>query len=355
MKEIIKQIKARETDVNVSIVLNTHRTKPDNQQDRILLKNLVKQAEERLLMSHDKQRVQGIMDHLNQCAESIDHNYNLEGLILFANGSHHEYHRIPVQVKDRVAIGPTFATRDLIRAQQMNTEYYILTISRPMARLFQAHTDQIIKEFHGEFPMKSDAYTTDTVELTSPKSTDHLVEEFFNQVDKQLVKILNGTNAQVVILGDSRNYDHYIKVADLKSRIAGNVHGNFDHESNHHIVTAAWAFMNQKRQEALAQRIDLLRSATDHGKSISDPSEIWTALQEGKGQTLFVDEHYYLPAIVSGKEISLNAQNQPGDTNRVEDIIDEMIEKCLEYGGDVVFVKGDGLKDYQGLALATRF
>lgn len=355
MKEIIKQIRSKETKVNVSIVMNTHRTKPDNQQDRILLKNLVKQAEERMLAVHDKHLVQNIMDQINQCVESIDHNYNQEGLILFANENYHEYHRVPVQVKDRVTVGPTFSTRDLIRAQQMDTEYYILTISRPMARLFQAHTDQILKEFHGEFPMKSDVYTTDVVELTSPKSTDHLVEEFFNQVDKQLMKILNGTNAQVVIMGDSRNYDHYIKIADQKSRFAGNVHGNFDHESNHNIVTAAWSLMNQKRQEALAQRIDLLRNATDQGKSISDPSEIWTALQEGKGQTLFVEEHYYLPAMVSGQEVKLTLNAQDTDSNRIDDIIDEMIEKCIEFGGDVVFVKGDGLKDYQGLALATRF
>jgi hypothetical protein len=39
----------------------------------------------------------------------------------------------------------------------------------------------------------------------------------------------------------------------------------------------------------------------------------------------------------------------------LDDIIDEMIEKNLEFGGDAVFVYGDELAPYDGLVLVTRY
>jgi hypothetical protein len=48
----VQKLQALATEKNtpcVSILLNTHRTHPDNVQDVILLKNLLKEAEERVL------------------------------------------------------------------------------------------------------------------------------------------------------------------------------------------------------------------------------------------------------------------------------------------------------------------
>ena len=38
-----------------------------------------------------------------------------------------------------------------------------------------------------------------------------------------------------------------------------------------------------------------------------------------------------------------------------DDVIDEMIENNLSFGGDTVFVETDDLEKFQGLALTTRF
>ncbi len=39
----------------------------------------------------------------------------------------------------------------------------------------------------------------------------------------------------------------------------------------------------------------------------------------------------------------------------VEDIIDDMIEKNIDFGGDAVFVDGNELERYDGLVLVTRY
>ena len=50
----------------VTIVLNTHRTRPDNEQDPKKLKNLVKEAKERLLSNASKRDVTPIIEHLEE-------------------------------------------------------------------------------------------------------------------------------------------------------------------------------------------------------------------------------------------------------------------------------------------------
>ena len=48
-KEQLQQIAIEKNTPCVTIALNTHSTHPDNEQDEILLKNLLKEAEERVI------------------------------------------------------------------------------------------------------------------------------------------------------------------------------------------------------------------------------------------------------------------------------------------------------------------
>ncbi len=49
----------------------------------------------------------------------------------------------------------------------------------------------------------------------------------------------------------------------------------------------------------------------------------------------------------------MSAENE-SEAN-VQDIIDDMIEKNIAFGGDAVFVYGNELERYDGLVLATRY
>jgi hypothetical protein len=123
MDNILKKIKDIQAEACVTIILNTHRTRPDNERDPLLLKNLVKEAEQRLFDDYEKRFVWPIMENLNKMVEKIDHQQNLESLVLFANQEMAEYTRLPIKVVDRVIIDNTFATRDLVRAMHQESSY----------------------------------------------------------------------------------------------------------------------------------------------------------------------------------------------------------------------------------------
>src|SRR5690554_5814087 len=134
----LKKLKNLTSENSITIILNTHRTFPDNQKDALLLKNLVKEAENRLLNDFSEKEVRGLTDKLNTLANSIDHRQNLESLILFVNKDVAEFVRLPIPVEDRVVIDHTFATRDLIRGLHHRANYYIL-VDRKSTRLNSSH------------------------------------------------------------------------------------------------------------------------------------------------------------------------------------------------------------------------
>ncbi len=67
----------------VTIALNTHRTHPDNTQDEILMKKLLKEAEDRIISEFGKRGVSELLEKIKTVADKIDINYNLDSLHLF--------------------------------------------------------------------------------------------------------------------------------------------------------------------------------------------------------------------------------------------------------------------------------
>src|SRR5690554_4319102 len=115
MKIDLKKFAENVSENCVSIILNTHRTSPDNKKDSINLKNLVKEAENRLLADESKRDAQFLIKRVRELEAKIDHSKNLERLVIFVNEEVAEYTRLPISVEDRVIIDETFATRDIVR------------------------------------------------------------------------------------------------------------------------------------------------------------------------------------------------------------------------------------------------
>lgn len=353
--KLLNKVKNIKAEACVSIIINTHRTKPDNQKDIIKLKNLIKETEKRLYDKYEKRFAQTIIDNINKVADSINHNFNLESLVIYANSDFSNFTRMPIKVEDRVVIDNTFATRDLIRVLHSELAYYILVISRQQARLIEAYGDKVVEEFKGDFPIMNTIYTTDKVKLSMGKSQDNLIEEFFNQVDKKVLETLKDHNLPILIVTETRNFSHYKKVADKKEFIIGHISGNKDNETAQKIVSEASQEMLQLTKEKNASRISELTKAVSEGKFLSDTNEIWKAIQEGRGKTLFVKKDFFQSAIIEENHIELTDNSSKNLDNYVDDIVDEMIEQTMSYGGDIVFIYGEELKKFNNLALLLRY
>lgn len=358
MNTLLKKVKNIQGEACVTIICSTHRTHPENEGDPLRLKNLIKIAEERLYNDYEKRFVWPIMEKLNEVVDSIDHRENLESLLIFVNPEMIEYTRLAIHVTDRVVIDDTFATRDLVRAEHEQEAYYTLVLSRNNARLIEAMNDKAVVEVKGNFPYQNETlYNTDKLERNTAGSDEKLIEEFFNQIDKEVQAAIKNHPLPVMIIADERNYTHYMNVADRKEMYMGYLNKNRGDENAkiHHIIDDVWPAVREINRKRNAERVEELGRAVGSGNFLSDINEIWKAILEGRGQTLFVKKGYFQPGLIVGNEIMLVDKLEREHKGICDDVIDEMIEQNLSFGGDTVFLERDDLEKFHDLALITRY
>lgn len=355
MNHLLKQLKDIQTEGCITICLNTHRTKPGYLKDAILLKNLVREVEKKLFDLLDKRHAKKLMGRLNALADRIDHSHNLESLILFVNDELAEYVKLPIEVTDRAVVDKTFATRELIRGIHRQAEYYILVISRDQARLIEAGNDRLIKENDSPFPLTNNSFfATDKLSLSMAKGTDNLIEEFFNQVDKVFQEQTRDNPLPVILVTEERNRFHYEKVTD-RNRLIGHLNQNRDNEKAQNIVKEAWKIVREVNEERINSRKKELLTAVTGQNFLSDLNDIWRAVNEGRGRTVFASQDYFQPARIENGRVIPVDDLPVGTPGFVDDFVDEIIEINMKHGGDAVFLADNQMVKFGGIALVTRY
>jgi hypothetical protein len=353
----LKELKDIISESCVTIILNTHRTSPDNKKDSLTLKNLIKEAEERLFADEDKRDANQLVERLRHLESKINHNHNLESLILFVNEDIAEYTRLPIAVEERVIIDHTFATRDLVRALHLESNYFVLVLSQQKVRLIEAFNDKVVNEIGNPFPIENTQfYSTNKAELSNASKLTNLIAEFFNRVDKEVNIIRKQNPLPVLVCTEKSNYHEYLKIADQKQSIFDTyLNKNRVDEKAHAIVTEAWKIVQDYTIEKNNARKAELLIALSQNKFLSDTNEIWQAIKQGRVQTLFIEQNNFQPAVWEDDQIQYVSDDLRNRKEVVDDIYDELIETNMNYGGDVVFLPKGELSKFNGFGAITRY
>lgn len=357
MNTILKKLKDITSENCISIIMNSHRTKPDNLKDHVTLKNLLKDAENRLLADTTKRDAGKLVEKLNALADSIDHNYNLDSLLLFVNHEIAEFTRLPIHVEDRVVIDDNFVTRDLIRAMHNESHYYVLVLSQQKARLIEALNDKVIHEFGSSFPMENKQFFTKSkAENAIASRKSNLIAEFFNQVDKEVNDVRKENPLPVLVCSVEENYAEYLKIADQKQTIFNTfLNKNRMDEKDHAIISEASKIIAAHLADKNANRKNELSQAVNDNKFLSDTNEIWAAIKEGRVQTLFIEQGLFQPAVIENDAITCVSASHRSDKGIIDDIYDEMIGMNMNFGGDVVFLPKGELEKFNGFGAILRY
>ncbi len=357
MKESLKRLSSIEAPVCVTIILNTHKTHPENQQDSIVLKNLITQTDQRLQKEYGLDVAKRYVASLEKLAGSINHSHNDLGLMLFVNDDVAEYLRLPVQLHNRVILDTTFATRPIVRALKRDTDYYVLVLSKGRARLIEASSDTVVQEItEGDFPFTdNDLHALSKPETALSARMTNLTKEFFNRIDKAVNKVIKENPFSVAIYSEETNYKLYLHEADYPNTILGHITlTNFEDKASN-IVKEIWPSIKQLAIEKERARVSELEQALNSGKYLSDLNEIWSAVNDGRGRTIFVEEGYIQPVREENNAFTLITAEEISSKDDINDIVDEMIEQNLKFGGDVVFLEKGSLDKFNKLALVTRY
>lgn len=345
----------------LTITLPTHRTSPDNRQDPIRLRNLTAQAAERLTAEIGAREATPVLRALEQLAESVDHQHNLDGLALFVSADVARFHRVPFTLPERVVVDAHFFIRDLLYAYNRSPRYWVLALSEQPTRLFEATLDDLEELTAGSpFPLTHDGRggsrpLPNDPAINSSQLRDEHHRAFFRGVDEALGAQLAADPLPVAVVGVDRYLAFFQELTRHGDRIVATLAGSHDQTSAHELGRLIWPLVREGLAARRAVIFDELEAAVGGQRTASTLGEAWRFAQEGRGQTLVVEEGYHEPAALDASGSNLLPAGEATGADALDDAVDATIAAVLEKGGRVVFVDDGSLAAHSRIALILRY
>lgn len=356
-KEKLEILASEKNSPCVTISMNTHRTSPDNLQDVIVLKNLLKEAHERVTNEFGKRPVSVLLKKIDNLEKEIDVKHNLDSLHIFLSNSTKEIVKSSGSIlQNAVHVAEFFAVKPLIKDFNRIEDYLILLLSQSGVRLLHAINDTIAGEIENDdFPFaKNPHILTDNDKLSDGKKVDNMAREYFNIIDKAVKKVYNKTNMKSVVICTENNWSRLMQIADKPSIYYGYASINYNDTANHTIVADAWQIVNALQKQSRADAIKEMLEAVGQDKVITGLSDIFRAVKEGRGDLLIAHDDFHQAVKMTG-EFSFDLVNDVTLPGVIDDITSDIAWEVISKKGRVIFTNQEEIKAIGDIALKVRY
>ncbi|MEZ4910217.1 MAG: hypothetical protein R2774_05095 [Saprospiraceae bacterium] len=357
LKDVLQQLASETNEPCITISLNTHRTHPANLADEIVLKNLVKEAEEKVIEKYGKRSVSDLLDNLKSVSEELDVNYNLDSLHLFLSNDTKEVVRSPWSTSHSgVHIANHFVIRPVIKAYNRSEEYLVMVIDTHGIHMYEALNDVILNEVkNADFPYHENTHIlTHSDKRADPKQVNDMMHDYLNRLDKAVGRLHNDTNLNCVVISSDETYHKLLEAADKPNIYLGHEALNHNHMTNHDIGLQAYSVLKVSQENRRIAAITEIKEAVGNGKVISDLQEIYQAALDGRGDLLMVHQDFEQAVVMTGDRTFTIADNTdvPG---AIDDITSLIAWEVMSKKGRVIFTGNPDIKSLGNIVLKTRW
>ena len=130
----------------ISLYLSTSNLPQESKKDRIVFKNLIAQAKDKLVTDYNKIEIEKFLEPLYQLEkESIFWSFNQKGLAIFLNEKNCYIYKLPYSVDNHVSYGDKITFKPLIRLSQNIIHYYVLALNRDYFKVYEVNGKTIIQ------------------------------------------------------------------------------------------------------------------------------------------------------------------------------------------------------------------
>jgi hypothetical protein len=358
----------------ISIYQPTHRHYPDNRQDPIRFKNLIRTVEASL-----QRRYSGLDDLLAPLrALSTDEqfwNHTLDGLAVLSAPGFLRVFQFQRAVSELALVADSFHVKPLLRVVQSADRYHVLCITRHTAKMFEGNRDALGELALETFPSDIEAALGE--ERTQPHQTvasyggaggpgmhhghgsrkdeiDKDVERYFRAVDRATMAHFPADGAlPLVLVALPEHQPVFRAVSRNPALLDAGVDGDPGAMSIEQLRSAAWRAVQPRYLSRLATLSDTFTTALAHQKATADLADAARAAVDGRVSHLLVEADRVMPGRLDATTGAIS--EAPVDDPRVEDLFDDLAEAVLRTGGNVVMVPQERMPSTTGLAAIFRY
>ncbi|MFE9835586.1 chemotaxis protein [Streptomyces sp. NPDC005551] len=343
----------------VSVLTPTHRRKPENAQDAVRLRNVVAEAKKRLEADPavTRERRTDVVAQLDQALAEVDLAHAEDGLAIFAAPGEHQVWTLARTVPERVVVSDTFLTRNLVAAQASERPFWVLSVSADRITLWNGGPERVVESHAGGFPMTRslddpDPERQERVGDLPSTFRDEQTRHFLRDADTAVSALLREHPRTLYVTGETAALSLVDEIGTVTRNAEHLVHGGLAHAS----PDAVWqairplvAAHDRKVADGVAAELENARGRKDYAAGLD---ELWRSATEGRVRMLAVEENYRATVRDDGDHL---VPADSGDLDAREDIVDEIVEQCLETGAEVRFLTDGALADSERIAGVLRY
>jgi hypothetical protein len=370
----------------VSIFMPTHRQGRDTRQDPTHLKNLLREAEDKLVTQG--MRGTEARDLLEPARLLLDDpnfwQFNDQGLAIYIGKGIFRAYKLPVEVEDTCFVNTRFEIKPLLPLLEGKL-FYVLAVSLNDARLLECtthgchivplpadvakskedamggedenepHIHRVEVSYHSAggvsaFGMAGSAHGH-AEDLQQKTSEDE--RYFFRQLDDGVRRVMSDVDAPVVIAGVDKKVSAYREASQIKHIAEAHIQGNPEHVDNALLHEKAMQILEPMWHAELNRLQEHYGNATGKGLASNDVQEIVRETATGRVGILFVSPR----ATYYGKfdENSMAAMPADPDDPEAEDLIDRATVNALMTGAQVVVCEPEQVPGNRELGAIFRY
>ncbi|MEU2599488.1 hypothetical protein [Streptomyces hirsutus] len=343
----------------VSVLTPTHRREPLNAQDPVRLRNVVAEAKKQLEADPavTRDRRGEVELQLDRALAEVDLTHAEDGLVIFAAPGEHQVWSLARSVPERVVLSDTFLTRNLVSAHTAERPFWALSVSPDRVTLWNGGTDRVTEEHTGGFPL------TRTVENFDPERLEQVGDQpsafrdegtrrFLREADTAMGAILREHPRPLYITGEPAALSLLGEAGGVTRDAVQVQHGGLAHGTPDAVWQALRPVLESEARKSTEGVRRALETARGRKRFAAGVDELWQNTREGRVQLLAVEENFRATVREAGEHL---VAAESGDLDAREDIVDELVEQCLETGAEVRFVPDGALGDAERIAGVLRY
>lgn len=359
----------------VSIYQPTHRKSPENKQDVIRYKNLVKEIEESLKQRYPKREINSILNTLYAVAQDNEfwlHSY--DGIAVFMAKDKCVIYKLQRKVEELAIVSDRFYIKPLIRYFQSADRYQLLGLNRKEFRLYEGNrytlneielppnTPRTIKEILG------DEYTESYLKAASYGGGSRTMfhghgsrkdeievdkEKFFRVVDKIVCEFSKESKLPLMLVALPEYHTQFKKTSNNPYLMEEGIRVDFDSISLEELKERAWTQMEIVYLYKTKEVVDRFENARAKFNGTDDLGQMVRAVLENRVDTMLVEADRVIPGKINAetKQIEEGEISNP----QVGDVLDDLAEIVLKNNGEVIVLPKERMPSTTGAAAIYRF
>lgn len=382
-KAELKRLAQFRNDYCVSLYMPTHRTSPDNQQDVIRFKNLLTEAEERLIAAGMRSPLarQLLAPGQEMLSSRLFWRYQSDGLAVLLTPDLVQSYRLPLEFSELLVITDRFHLKPLLPLLSGDGRFYVLALSQNEIRLLHGTRysvgqvdiedvpESLTEALRWDAPQSQLQWHTGTGAYSrgqpraamfhghgasnTPEKKDQILR-YFQQLDAGLNDILAGQQAPLVLAGVNYLLPIYQEANSYPYLVENGITGNPEEVNDEDLHKQALDIVTPILTAARREAVNRYHELEGGELATNDITEVVRAAFQARIGTLFVALNTqrwgrFQPGSANG--VDLHEQPGPDD----EDLLDFAAIQCLLNGGTVYAVAADEVPGCGDLAAVLRF